>query len=122
MHGSAAVMAKKHQEAAARGTRSVPCPTCGRPTLYGLDADLAASPARVDPTPIDRTAELAAIMLGLRTYSAWHTAGRIELTYRNSFNVTGDRRAPVHPQHRCGIEWPTTGTPTSRPNFERCPF
>jgi hypothetical protein len=115
---------KKRQEAAARAAKPTPCPRCSAPTLYGLDDDTAATEARVDPTPIDKLGEVAAILAGLKTYTAWPVgAGRVELSRRDRFRLLSrPKDYPTLAEHRCGTQWPAAQDTSPKIDTEGCPF
>lgn len=60
---------------------------CGAPVLSGLDSDLCAWPATVDPTPLTPTGEMLALLGGRTTYDYW-TASR-QLHRRVDVAITG---------------------------------
>lgn len=91
-----------------RRARARRCTTCRTYLLAGLDGDLCAFPAYVDPTPLSAHGEAAALILGRRTYALWHRGGRLELTPRDRWQIKGSpaghpkNRFDVHAEHICG--------------------
>lgn len=80
--------------------------------LVGLDADLIAGVAIVDPAPLSAQGEMIAQLLGLRTYSLRWLPERLELNLRSQWAIThspaprpdcpGPRLAyDVVAEHRC---------------------
>jgi hypothetical protein len=51
--------------------------TCGQPVLTGLDSDLCAWPATVDPLPLTPTGEMLALLGGRTTYDYWTNARQL---------------------------------------------
>lgn len=78
------------------------CPTCSQIVLYGLDGDVCALSARVDPTPLTVLGEAVAVISGRGTYNLTRVGGRQRLYLRDADAIEGDRRYPVVPEHRCG--------------------
>lgn len=78
------------------------CPRCGAPILVGLDADRAALTAHADITTVNAVGEALALLSGRPTYDLVNTGGRKELSYRDEWNISGPRKWPVLPEHRCG--------------------
>lgn len=86
-------------------TRAKPatCHRCQEPILIGLADGLTA---RVDDTPLaDRNAEIAALLLGLCTYTRFSNN---ELAYRDAGRIREhqkrDPRLPprdIHAEHKC---------------------
>jgi hypothetical protein len=73
------------------------CPKCQRTVLDGIAEGF---PYRVDPIPLDLTAEITAELAGRRTY--WTTAGHIVCrTFDNITVETPDTRPPVFATHHC---------------------
>ena len=87
-----------------RTTTARRCPQCRTPIVEGLDADACAGRALADPTPLDATGEVHALLAGLRTYTAHRTNnGAVQLTRRSGRWPTVIRSAhDVWPEHRCG--------------------
>lgn len=85
-----------------RAARIRTCPTCRHTTITGLDADLAALPAIVDPSPLTSLSEAFAIMAGRITYAlVVGRGGRLELDHRTSFHIAGKRQVDVLATHVC---------------------
>lgn len=93
------------------------CPGCGQATVTGLDADVAALPARCDPHPVDQVGELIALATGRRTYDLTPTSGRLELYHRECWHIAARRRYPVLAQHACGQPLPAGDDITPRPRL-----
>lgn len=74
-----------------RAARASTCPGCGRTTMRGLDADVAAFPVRVDAYPLSPAGELSALLGGRATYALRWVPGR------GRYEI--DRRAPVNIEH-----------------------
>lgn len=81
------------------------CHKCQAIVLTGLDHDVAAFTATVDPTPLDPRLELAAVLTGRRTYAAWPAAGGYHLEVRDEVTME-DHTHPALPAHRCGARFP----------------
>lgn len=78
---------------------------CGQPVIVGLDADLAAFPARVESRRLTAAGEVAALTDGRITYEMKLGA----LDRRNRWTIPGrpaGERTPVHAEHRCGQPMP----------------
>jgi hypothetical protein len=95
------VLSADRVERRARLTR---CRRCRQPILVGLDADICAFPARVDPFPVDEIGELKALASERPTYQVHETIGRVELDYRTQWHVAGTppTRCVVFAEHECG--------------------
>lgn len=84
------------------------CPTihrCGATVLTGLDNDLAALVARVDPEPLTALGEVQALTAGRTTYALRGQA----LDRRDRWSIPGhppSHALPVHAEHRCGEPLP----------------
>lgn len=90
-----------------RAARARRCRTCRSYVLAGLDADRCALPVAVDPDPLSRLGEAAALIAGRTTYSLRFRSGRLELDDRSQYEIRGDagREAPrrdVLAGHVCG--------------------
>lgn len=91
-----------------RRARARRCKQCRAYLLAGLDGDICALPAYVDPTPLSALGEAAALILGRRTYALWYFGGRLELSPRDQFQIKGSpagqpkNRFDVHVEHICG--------------------
>ena len=95
------------------------CRKCKEIVLTGLNAHAAAWTITVDPTPLTKLTELAAILTNRDTVQATRHPGQgYELNYR----TPGDQwptNPLVLPQHKCGhrfpgfLEPPTTTNPTA---------
>lgn len=73
------------------------CPKCHRTVLDGISEGF---PYRIDPIPLDLTAEIQAELGGRRTY--WTTAGHITpRTFENITTETPTTRPPVYATHTC---------------------
>lgn len=96
-----------------RTTRLQVCTRCHVTILTGLDADYAALTARADPTPLDRLGEVLALAAGRPTYDLAPRGGqKRQLDYRDEYRISGHRRYPVLPAHKCGQPLPAAETPT----------
>ena len=73
------------------GRRAYPhhCRACGQLVLTGLDNDLCAGVAHADPTPLAPLGEALALIDGRTTYALTRGPGRIELTLRDPWQITG---------------------------------
>lgn len=97
-----------------RTARAHPCKHCHRLTLTGLDADRAAAPAHIDPTPLTPLGETLALAGNLHTYTLHWTGEHLEIDGpRDATNITHhpagtDPRTDVVAQHTC--------TPTHLPS------
>lgn len=108
---------------------------CGAWTLVGLDDDLLAIQARVDPTPLTPAGELACVLAGRPTYDLTNRGGRRVLDLRDDYAIRArppaapGARYDVLPAHRChqptpGVQAAST-TPrvsTQTPPSDRIPF
>jgi len=78
---------------------------CGQPLLVGLDGDLAALVARVDPEPLTALGEVQALTARRATYALRGQA----LDRRDRWSIPGhppSHALPVHAEHRCGQPLP----------------
>lgn len=86
------------------------CRTCNAHVITGLDADIAALAVIADPTPLDPTGELLALVHGRRTFTLDHDSGRLVLNYRDGgrirYRPPGGARYDVVPDHACGHPLP----------------
>ena len=98
---------------------------CGAIVTAGIDADRCALNAAADPTPLNRTGELLAVIAGRRTYAVDRDR---RLHRRNAWSLARPAREPVLAEHRCGHpipdHWlapeppqPATATDTEEPGF-----
>jgi len=89
-----------------RAARARRCRTCRQYVLAGLDADRCALPVAVDPDPLSRLGEAAALIGGRTTYSLRFLSGRLELDHRGQFEIRGEAgseiRHDVLAGHVCG--------------------
>lgn len=90
-----------------RGARLTKCRRCGAWTITGLDNDVAAFQATVDPSPLTPRQEYLCILAGRRTYDLETSAARIVLHHRDVYGLATPSRYTVVPQHRCGATFPT---------------
>ncbi|MHC6592409.1 hypothetical protein [Arthrobacter sp. C152] len=94
-----------------RAARWQRCPTCDQITLHGMDADIAAGMATVDPTPLSPLQELACFIVGRDTYVLKPREKGYELSDRSGAYLYGPR-PPDHgsktivPAHQCGARFP----------------
>lgn len=93
-----------------RAARWGRCPTCNELTLHGMDADLTAGMATVDPTPLSPQQEHACMITGRETYSLKERGTSYELNDRRGAYRYG-ARPPDHkgrtivPAHKCGARF-----------------
>ena len=94
-----------------RAATAVRCRDCGAPVASGLDADVCAFEARVDPVSLTPRGEMQAALSGRLTYRARRTAGGGIVLYRRTPESITSRpacmpgilgRFDVWPEHRCG--------------------
>lgn len=101
------------------------CPTCGLVILAGLDDDVAARPARTDPTPLSRLGEVAALILGRTTYQLRWLAGRYQLDSRETWTIrahpAGTGPGDVLAEHVCGSALPAAPTQITPPTARVLP-
>lgn len=83
------------------------CPTCGRVTLVGPDADVCGLTVRVDPVRLSRDQELACVVLRRAVYDL--DAGR--LYDRTPAAVVHSPTVHPVPAHACGQ--PVRGRPVA---------
>jgi hypothetical protein len=108
---------------------------CGAWTLVGLDDDLLAFQARVDPTPLTPATELACVLAGRATYDLTRRGTRRVLDARDDHALRArppaapGARYDVLPAHRChqpasGAQATSTATRTPVPALSsaRVPF
>lgn len=79
-----------------------PCPRCKAPILSGLDDDTAARSVHADPTPINPVGEALALLAGRATFDLTAAGGKRQLWRRDEWHISGRRKFPVLPEHRCG--------------------
>lgn len=109
-----------------RRARLSRCRRCHQPILVGLDADMCAFPAIVDPFALDESGELKALINERSTYRVFETFERVELDHRTPWHIAGTppTQCVVFAEHKCGdvlgriqqLETPKTQTE------ESCPF
>ena len=107
-----------------RRARPTTCKTCHTQILTGLDADIAAGTAHVDPVPLTSLGELAAHLTELATYHLRTSGQRIVLDRRDQFSIAGNpadtnTRGDILPEHQCGRAW--TGPLTQPTHFNTTP-
>lgn len=95
-----------------RRARIRPCPTCPLLILTGLDAEMCATEAACDPSPLSPLGEALALVEGRRTWALHSEAGRWVLDPRDSDQIAsepaGSRlRQDVLRAHRCESGAPT---------------
>lgn len=104
------------------GRRAQPrrCRDCHARILTGLDDDIAALRADVEPTPVTALGEMIAHLEGRRTYALVHNFGRLVLDYRDANRIAhrpaGTGRLDVLVEHRCASR---TRFPTAPSNLTR---
>lgn len=96
---------------ATRTVRIRLCSRCHNPILTGLDADICALPARVDPVPVSELGEALARIDNRCTYDYVKTRAVPVLEYRESWTIAAPRRFPVLAEHKCGHPLPADTTP-----------
>lgn len=94
-----------------RAARWGRCTTCGELTLHGMDADLCAGMATVDPTPLSPQQEHACMITGRETYSVKERGTSYELNdrrgaYRYGARPPDQRGKTIVPAHQCGARFP----------------
>lgn len=90
----------KHRNGTVNRRQAKPgtCRRCGAPVLRGEDHDRIAAPATVNPEPVTRHAEVAAILTGRTSYNLIRGA----LHYREPTWTAGKpSRHPIHLDHTC---------------------
>jgi hypothetical protein len=83
------------------------CPRCHAQIIAGLDDDICATDAFVDPQPLAPLGELHARIDGLMTYDLAWRGVRYEIDWRDACQITGFPPASrdavdVVAEHRCG--------------------
>lgn len=94
---------------------------CGAVVLVGLDDDLCALQAVVDPAPLTAAGELAAVLTGRWTYraDAAPDGRRVQLVRRDRWNMrTPPSQVPVLAEHRCGLQL-SLAPPAAPPQVRR---
>lgn len=94
-----------------RAARWGRCPGCDQLTLHGMDADLCAGMATVDPTPLSPHQEHACFITGRPTYSLKARGTGYELNDRRGAYLYGtrppdQRGKTIVPAHQCGARFP----------------
>jgi hypothetical protein len=108
---------------------------CGAWTLIGLDDDVLAFQARVDPTPLTPAGELACVLAGRPTYDLTRRGVRLVLDARDDHALRArppaapGARYDVLPAHRCHCPVPgahavpvVTRAPSPAQSTDRVPF
>ncbi|HEU5084459.1 MAG TPA: hypothetical protein VFU14_14040 [Acidimicrobiales bacterium] len=109
------------------------CRHCHTPVLVGLDGDVAAVEATVDPTPLSTLGEALAVLTGRRLYTLRRYTGRYHLGDRSPLMIRATpadaARYDVLANHVCGQPVPPTWAgpsvyvPTAKATEEEtCPF
>lgn len=108
-----------------RAARAGTCRSCGAKVLRGLDADVCAMTATVDPDPISPQGEALARLADRRTYDLRPSGNRWELNVRDRWHIRGrpagqpaGLRFDVLAEHRCGSA-ALPGTATMFPPAEK---
>lgn len=80
------------------------CASCRATVLRGLDADLAAMPATVDPTPLDLRAWAACNLVDRKLYVLKNDGDRWVLNDLDPYAFPGSKRPGtlIVPEHVCG--------------------
>ena len=100
------------------------CPACNAPVLVGLDDTICAFRAVVDPTPLDRAGEVAALITGRDTYRLTDPPQQ-RLRRRDRWQILGRPAdtTTVLPAHACGAPLAPMPTPAvDRSSSDRVPF
>lgn len=104
------------------------CRHCRYTILVGLDNDMCALPAYVDPLPLAPIGEAVALLDGRSTYALRIGIGRAELQIRDRWQIAATpagSRLDVLAAHRCGAgplpSAPTVNRPTP-PGTSCVPF
>jgi hypothetical protein len=103
---------------------------CGARVLRGLDAEMCALPAVVDPAPLDPAGEMQALITGRATYRLRHINTRWEIDRRSPFDISAQPAGIVDviAEHECGVQIPANGPPITNPapriarSDELCPY
>lgn len=87
------------------------CRRCGGPVLAGIDGDVMAFEATVDPEPLNRIGEALAVLEGRGTWALNREADRFVLNPRDSHEIahhpaTTRSREDVVREHRCSTSAP----------------
>lgn len=87
------------------------CLRCGAPVLAGLDGDVMAFEARVDPEPLNGLGEALAVLEGRGTWALHREQSRYVLDTRDSHEIaahpaTSQPREDVLREHRCSTAAP----------------
>lgn len=86
-----------------RNARWDRCKDCGEITLHGMDGDICAGMATVDPTPLTPQQEHWCALTGRDTYSANIDADRrTQLWRRTKWALAKPHNRPIFPAHICG--------------------
>ncbi len=100
------------------------CPACHAPVIRALDDSICAFTAVVDPDPLDRAGEVAALITGRDTYALTRTP-RLTLRRRDRWQIAGRPADTLHvvAAHACGRPLGQPIAPTSQePASDRIPF
>lgn len=92
------------------------CRKCGQPILSGLDDDICALDAHVDPDPVTPEGEFLGVLAGRLSYDGHRVTadGRIELRRRDLHHLP-TRTTDIFVEHRCGQPLPVAARITTRP-------
>ena len=80
---------RRGRDGIGRAARVTRCTDCGALILTGLDNDRCAGVARADVTALAPLGEALALITGRATYALVRTAGRVELTLRDRWQIAG---------------------------------
>lgn len=112
-----------------RAARWGRCRTCQQITLTGMDADLTAGIATVDPTPLSPQQEHACMITGRETYTLTNRGNTYTLDDRRGATRYGPRppnhhRSTIVPAHQCGARFPgfIQKPTTTKETTNECPF
>ena len=86
--GKAAAL-RRDPDGVHRAAKARTCRHCHQPTFTGLDNDMCAYTATVDPAPLSAAGEVLALMFGRRTYTfTWYPSrGRYEIDLRDQWSI-----------------------------------
>jgi len=88
------------------------CPRCGEYTLTAITGGLTTA---TDPEPLTIDQEIAALLIGKRTFDIITIGHRLYLEWRDIIRVKGGRVYPVVAIHICT---PAEPPPERRPDIE----
>ena len=90
-----------------RKARYQRCPRCQEIVLHGMDADMVAGMATIDPAPITPQQEWWCAITGRPTYSLdIDPDRRVTINDRDRWSITKPHRNPIVAGHLCGQRYP----------------